>query len=83
MQVRSRASGQQVPAHHRRRAPVDLDRAVGRQVPAEPAGLRDELSRGAVEQAAHFSWDLTADRTIEVYRRAAQMMRQDLLAARA
>jgi len=36
-----------------------------------------------VEQAARFSWDLTADRTIEVYRRAAQMMRQDLLAARA
>ena len=31
----------------------------------------------AVEQAARFSWDLTADRTIEVYRRAAQMMRRD------
>ena len=75
--VRDGHSGLLVGGHD----PADYARAFERIV--RTPGLRDELSRGAVEQAAHFSWDLTADRTIEVYRRAAQMMRQDLLAARA
>jgi D-inositol-3-phosphate glycosyltransferase len=75
--VRDGRSGLLVSGHD----PADYARAFERIV--RTPGLRDELSRGAVEQAARFSWDLTADRTIEVYRRAAQMMRQDLLAARA
>ncbi len=75
--VRDGHSGLLVAGHD----PEDYARAFERLVRA-PA-LRAELSRGAVTQAARFSWDLTADRTIEVYRRAAQMMRQDLLAARA
>jgi D-inositol-3-phosphate glycosyltransferase len=75
--VRDGHSGLLVTGHD----PADYARALER-VLLSP-GLRDELSRGAVEQAARFSWDVTADRTIEVYRRAAQMMRQDLLAARA
>ncbi len=36
--------------------------------------LRDRLSLGAVEQARSFSWERTADRTLEVYRRARQSM---------
>jgi len=75
--VRDGHSGLLVTGHD----PADYARAL-EQVLLSP-GLREELSRGAVEQAARFSWDVTADRTIEVYRRAAQMMRQDLLAARA
>ena len=75
--VRDGRSGLLVSGHD----PADYARAFERIV--RTPGLCDELSRGAVEQAARFSWDLTADRTIEVYRRAAQMMRQDLLAARA
>jgi D-inositol-3-phosphate glycosyltransferase len=41
----------------------------------DPA-LRERLSRGAVRQAARFSWDLTAERTLEVYARARSMMRE-------
>ena len=75
--VRDGHSGLLVTGHD----PADYARALER-VLFSP-GLREELSRGAVKQAGRFSWDVTADRTIEVYRRAAQMMRQDLLAARA
>ena len=75
--VRDGHSGLLVTGHD----PADYARALER-VLLSP-GLREELSRGAVEQAGRFGWDVTADRTIEVYRRAAQMMRQDLLAARA
>ena len=75
--VRDGHSGLLVTGHD----PADYARALER-VLLSP-GLREELSRGAVKQAGRFSWDVTADRTIEVYRRAAQMMRQDLLAARA
>ncbi|HEY9562970.1 MAG TPA: glycosyltransferase, partial [Nocardioides sp.] len=39
--------------------------------------LREHLAAGALEQAHHFSWDRTADRTLEVYRQAAFMMRKD------
>ena len=75
--VRDGHSGMLVGGHD----PADYARAFERIL--RTPGLRAELSRGAVAQAALFSWDLTADRTVEVYRRAAQMMRQDLLAARA
>jgi D-inositol-3-phosphate glycosyltransferase len=75
--VRDGVSGLLVAGHD----PTDYARAFERIV--RTPGLREKLSRGAVEQASRFSWDETADRTIEVYRRAAQMMRQDLLAARA
>jgi D-inositol-3-phosphate glycosyltransferase len=45
-------------------------------------GLRERLSRGAVAQAAHFAWEQTADRTLEVYRAAARSMRSDLAESR-
>ncbi len=40
-------------------------------------GLRAKLSAGAVEQAEQFSWERTADRTIEVYDRARSLMRDE------
>src|SRR5690606_72131 len=36
--------------------------------------LRTHLSAGALEQARSFSWELTADRTLDVYRRARETM---------
>ncbi|MDQ6641567.1 MAG: D-inositol-3-phosphate glycosyltransferase [Actinomycetota bacterium] len=75
--VRDEVSGLLVTGHD----PADYARALERIVLAPQ--LRDKLSRGATGQAARFGWDRTADRTIEVYRRAAHMMRQDLMAARA
>lgn len=38
---------------------------------------RERLSRGARTQAASFSWQRTAERTVEVYDRAAGMMRRN------
>jgi D-inositol-3-phosphate glycosyltransferase len=73
--VRDGASGLLVEGHD----PADYARALERIVGAPE--FRDELSRGALVQAAQFGWDRTADRTVEVYRRAAEMMRRDLLAA--
>ena len=61
--------------------PADYARALGR-ILREP-GLRAELSAYAVEHAAGFSWARTADRSVDVYRRAAASMRADLIAARA
>jgi D-inositol-3-phosphate glycosyltransferase len=75
--VRDGRSGLLVEGHE----PADYARALERIVLAPR--LREELARGALVQAAQFSWDRTAERTVEVYRRAAEMMRQDLLAARA
>ncbi len=37
--------------------------------------LRARLSAGALEQSRRFAWDRTAERTLEVYQRAASMMR--------
>ncbi len=54
--------------------PDDWATALARLV-GDPA-LRERLSRGAVRQAARFSWDLTAERTLEVYARARSMMRE-------
>jgi D-inositol-3-phosphate glycosyltransferase len=36
------------------------------------------MAVAAVEQAAGFAWERTADRTLEVYRMAARAMRDDL-----
>jgi D-inositol-3-phosphate glycosyltransferase len=70
--VRDGVSGILVAGHD----PAEYARAMERIVTA-PA-LRAELSAGAVQQAASFAWDHTAARTIEVYRAAAQSMRDDL-----
>jgi D-inositol-3-phosphate glycosyltransferase len=48
-----------------------------RRIVDAPA-LRDQLSRGALDQAHRFTWDGTAERTIEVYRAAEHAMRLDL-----
>jgi D-inositol-3-phosphate glycosyltransferase len=70
--VRDGVSGLLVAGHE----PDDYARAMERII-AGPA-LRAELSRGAVTQAASFAWELTAERTVEVYRAAARSMRDDL-----
>ena len=56
--------------------PADYARAFER-VLHQPA-FRDELSAGAVRQAASFAWEATAARTVEVYRRAGLAMRTEL-----
>ena len=75
--VRDGASGLLVEGHD----PADYARAMERIIAAPD--LRAELSRGAVRQAAHFAWERTADRTLEVYRAAARSMRDDLAGGRA
>lgn len=70
--VRDGSSGYLVEGHD----PADYAAVMARIVD-QPA-LRAELSRGAVVQAAEFTWDRTAERTVEVYRQAAQAMREDL-----
>ena len=40
--------------------------------------LRARLEAGALEQARHFSWERTADRTLEVYREARRLMRAEV-----
>lgn len=42
----------------------------------DPA-LRDAMSRKAVRHAESFGWDVTADRTLEVYRQAVEAHRKD------
>jgi len=56
--------------------PADYARAFER-VLHQPV-FRDELSAGAVRQAASFAWEATAARTVEVYRRAGLAMRTEL-----
>ena len=48
--------------------------ALGRVV--EDDALRARLADGAVVQAREFSWEATADRSLEVYRRARELMRE-------
>jgi D-inositol-3-phosphate glycosyltransferase len=75
--VRDGHSGLLVDGHD----PLDYARAIERVI-GRP-GLRDRLAAGAVEQAAHFAWERTAERTVEVYRQASAMMRRDLEGIRA
>jgi len=70
--VRDGRSGYLVEGHD----PADYA-AVMRRIVDAPA-LRDQLSRGALDQAHRFTWDGTAERTIEVYRAAEHAMRLDL-----
>ena len=45
------------------------------RVVADPE-LRQRLAAGAVTQAREFSWEATAERTLDVYRRAHSLMRE-------
>jgi len=74
--VRDGVSGLLVDSHD----PLDYARAMERVIAAPD--LRAELSQGAVRQAASFAWEITADRTLEVYRAAARSMRDDLAGVR-
>ncbi len=75
--VRDGVSGLLVEGHD----PADYARAIERII-GQP-GYRAALAAGAVEQAAHFAWERTADRTVEVYRQASTAMRNDLEEMRA
>jgi D-inositol-3-phosphate glycosyltransferase len=72
--VRDGVSGLLVDSHD----PMDYARAMERI--ANAPQLRAELSAGAVRQAESFAWDLTAQRTRDVYRAAYRSMRDDLSA---
>jgi D-inositol-3-phosphate glycosyltransferase len=72
--VRHGHSGLLVPTHE----PRDWAAAI-RQVIADPV-LQVNLSLGALEQARHFSWEITAERTLEVYEQAQRLMRQEAMA---
>jgi D-inositol-3-phosphate glycosyltransferase len=54
--------------------PRDWADALRRLV--DDPGRRAALARGALVQARQFSWDLTAERTLETYERARSLMRQ-------
>ncbi|MFL6134287.1 MAG: glycosyltransferase, partial [Nocardioidaceae bacterium] len=74
--VRDGVSGLLIEGHD----PQNYARAMERII-SSPT-LRDRLSRGALTQAAHFAWERTAERTLEVYRAAARSMRDDLAGLR-
>ena len=73
--VRDGISGLLVEGHH----PADYAGAM-RRIIAAPE-LRERMSKAAVAQAEHFSWDRTADTMVGVYRAAALAMRQDARAS--
>ena len=62
--VRHGVSGLLVEGHD----PSDYAAAIGR-ILDEP-GLRESLSKAAVEQASHFTWSRAAERVLEVYAEA-------------
>ena len=66
-------SGLLVTGHH----PEDYARVFERIIDAP--GLRAALSVGAIAQAADFSWDRTADATLDVYARAVDLMAAELV----
>ncbi len=68
--VRDRRSGLLVPGH----APQDWADALARVL--GDTDLRLRLEGGALEQARRFSWEATAQRTLEVYDRARFHLRQ-------
>lgn len=70
--VRHGHSGLLVPTHE----PRDWAAAI-RRVISDPV-LQLNLSMGALEQARHFSWERTAERTLEVYEQAARLMRDEV-----
>jgi D-inositol-3-phosphate glycosyltransferase len=57
--------------------PEDYARVFERIIDAP--NLRAALSVGAVAQAADFSWDRTADATVEVYARAIDLMAAEVV----
>jgi D-inositol-3-phosphate glycosyltransferase len=57
--------------------PEDYARVIEQVI--EAPGLRAALSVGAVAQAADFSWDRTAEATLDVYRRAVDLMAAELV----
>jgi D-inositol-3-phosphate glycosyltransferase len=67
--VRDGRSGLLVDGHDPRDWAAALTRVL------DDADLRVRLEAGALEQARLFSWDATADRTLEVYERAAAALR--------
>ncbi|MEI2714302.1 MAG: D-inositol-3-phosphate glycosyltransferase [Nocardioides sp.] len=69
--VRDGVSGMLVDGHDPRDWAASIEKIV-----ADPA-LRERLARGAVEQAAEFSWERTTDRTLDVYAKARSAMRTD------
>ncbi len=75
--VRDGVSGLLVDGHD----PADYARAIERVV-HQPA-LRARMSHGALEQAAGFAWERTAQRTVDVYGQASAAMRTDLEEMRA
>lgn len=75
--VRDGVSGLLVDGHD----PADYARSIERII-SQPA-LRKELAAGALQHAAGFAWERTADRTVEVYRQASAAMRDDLAGIRA
>ena len=68
--VRDGRSGLLVDGHD----PQDWAAALTRVL--DDQDLRVRLEAGALEQARLFSWDATADRTLEVYERAAALLRE-------
>ena len=70
--VRDGHSGLLIEGHE----PRDWAAALRRVV--EDAGLRERLSAGALEQARHFAWERTAERTLEVYGQARSFMRESV-----
>jgi D-inositol-3-phosphate glycosyltransferase len=73
--VRDGVTGLLVDGHD----PEDYARAVHRL--AADTAYRDELGAAAALHARDFAWEQTAERTLDVYRRAARAMRRDLQGA--
>jgi D-inositol-3-phosphate glycosyltransferase len=72
--VRDGHSGLLVEGHQ----PHDWAAALRRIVTDDK--LRARLAAGALDQAAEFSWERTADRTLEVYEAARSLMRAEVFA---
>ncbi len=53
-----------------------LDWANALRTVVADAELRDRLAAGAIVQAGEFSWEATAERTLDVYRQARSLMRE-------
>jgi D-inositol-3-phosphate glycosyltransferase len=70
--VREGRSGLLVDTHDPRDWAATLRRVISDET------FREQLSCGALAQARQFSWERTADRTLEVYRRAVDMMRDEV-----